>query len=201
MKRKMQLGQIVMLTAFTLLAVVVTVSAQNTAPVDISSLAGRQLYVLKKCGDCHNQGAAKFTPIKAVWDSTKLAAHVEALKLENVLRKDTSPRRQKRTFGQEVMAMVAYLKNREKADTAPKNFVTAGYVMTREDCRNCHAINGVGKDVGPNLAGLGAKHDKKWMIEHFMNPQAFVKDSVMPKFDTLPKEELEAMAEYLLALK
>jgi mono/diheme cytochrome c family protein len=201
MKRKMQLGQIAILAAATLLAGAATVSAQNASPVDISSLAGRQLYALKKCGDCHNQGAAKFTPIKAVWDSTKLAAHVEELKLENVLRKDTSPRRQKRTFGQEIMAMVAYLKNREKADAAPKNFVTAGYVMIREDCRNCHTINGVGKEIGPKLDGVGAKHDKKWMIEHFTNPQAFVKDSVMPAFDKLPKEELEAMADYLLASK
>jgi cytochrome c oxidase subunit 2 len=134
-------------------------------------------------------------------DSAKLAAHVESLKLENVLRKDASPRRQKRTFGQEIIAMVAYLNNREKADVAPKNYVTAGFVMIREDCRNCHTINGVGKDVGPNLAGVGSKHDKKWMIEHFTNPQAFVKDSVMPKFDTLSKEELEAMADYLLTLK
>ena len=112
MKRKMQLGQIMILTASALLAGIVTAAAQNITPVDISSLAGRQLYVLKKCGDCHNQGAAKFTPIKAPMDSSKLAAHVESLKLENVLRKDTSPRRQKRTFGQEIMAMVAYLKNR-----------------------------------------------------------------------------------------
>lgn len=175
--------------------------AQNTAPVDIGALAGRQLYVLKKCGDCHNQGAAKFTPIKAAWDSTKLAAHAEALKLENVLRKDSSPRRQKKTFGEEIVAMVAYLQNREKADAAAKNFVTAGYAMIREGCRNCHAINGAGKEVGPALAGLGGKHDKKWLIDHFVNPQAFVKDSMMPKFDQLPKEELEAMADYLLALK
>jgi mono/diheme cytochrome c family protein len=171
------------------------------AQVDISALAGRQLYVLKKCGDCHDQGAKKFTPIKAAWDSTKLAAHAEALKLENVLRQDTSPRRQKKTFGEEIVAMVAYLKNREKADAAAKNLVTAGYAMAREGCRNCHTIAGAGKEVGPKLDGVGGKHDKKWLIDHFVNPQAFVKDSVMPKFDTLPKEELEAMADYLLSLK
>jgi mono/diheme cytochrome c family protein len=176
-------------------------TAAAWAQVDISSLAGRQLYQLKKCGDCHNQGAKEFTSIKAVWDSTKLADHVVALKLENVLRNDTSARRKKKTFGEEVLAMVAYLKDREKADAAAANFVAAGFVMTREGCRNCHMINGAGKDTGPNLAGVGAKHDKKWLIDHFINPQAFVKDSVMPAFNGLPKEELEAMAEYLLALK
>jgi mono/diheme cytochrome c family protein len=197
MKRKMVFGRIAILSVLAVLVSAVTAPAQ----VDIAALAGRQLYVLKKCGDCHNQGAAKFTPIKAAWDSTKLAAHVEALKLENVLRKDSSPRRQKKTFGEEIVALVAYLQNREKADAAAKSLVTAGYAMTREGCRNCHTINGAGKEVGPNLAGVGGKHDKKWLIDHFVNPQAFVKDSMMPKFDTLPKEELEAMADYLLALK
>jgi len=193
--RTLALNRNVIMTAFVLL------TGTAWAQVDISALAGRQIYALKKCGDCHNQDAKQFTPIKAVWDSTKLAEHAVALKLENVLRQDTSERRKKRTFGEEMLALVVYLKNREKADAAAANFVTAGFVMTRETCRNCHTINGVGKEVGPNLAGVGAKHDKKWLIDHFVNPQAFVKDSLMPTFKDLPKAELEAMAEYLLALK
>lgn len=188
------------LCKFVLLTVTgLTINA--SAQVDISSLAGRQLYNLKKCGDCHNPGAKQFTAIKAVPDSAKLAAHIEALKLENVLRKDTTPRRQKKTFGEEVAVLVTYLKNREKTDAAPVNLVTAGFVMTRSACRNCHVINGAGNDNAPKLAGIGAKHDKKWLVDHFINPQAFVKDSVMPSFKDLPKEELEAMADYLLALK
>jgi len=197
MKRTMALNQMAVMSVFILLASAVTALAQ----VDISSLAGRKLYQLKKCGDCHDQGATKFTPIKAVWDSTQLAEHVVALKLENVLRQDTSERKKKKTFGEEITAMVAYLKNHEKAEAAAASMVTAGFVMTRETCRNCHMINGPGKDVGPNLAGVGAKHDKKWLIDHFVNPQAFVKDSVMPSFKNLPREELDAMADYLLLLK
>ncbi len=188
------------LCKFVLLTVTgLTINA--SAQADISALAGRQLYNLKKCGDCHNPGAKQFTAIKAVPDSAKLAAHLEVLKLENVLRKDTTPRRQKKTFGEEVSALGTYLKNREKTDTAPANLVTAGFVMTRSACRNCHVINGAGNDNAPKLAGIGAKHDKKWLVDHFINPQAFVKDSVMPSFKDLPKEELEAMADYLLALK
>jgi mono/diheme cytochrome c family protein len=193
----MALNQMAGIMVLALLASAVTAFAQ----IDISALAGRQLYNLKKCGDCHNPGAAKFTPIKAAPDSAKLAKHVEELKLENVLRKDTSERRKKKTFGEEITAMAAYLKNREKAEASAPKFVMAGYAMIREGCRNCHTINGVGKDTGPNLAGIGAKHDKKWLIDHFVNPQAFVKDSVMPPFKDLPKEELEAMADYLLTLK
>lgn len=170
---------------------------------DLAALAGRQIYQLKKCGDCHNPGAKEFTPLKAPADSAKLAAHVEALKLENVLRKDTSARKQKRTMGEETAAMTAYLNAREKTDAAAANTVLAGFVMVREQCRNCHVINGKGnKDgAGPNLKDAGAKHDRKWLIDHFVDPQAFVKDSLMPKYGNLPKAELEAMADYLLAQK
>lgn len=197
MKRRMALNHIAMIAALMVLSTMVPAIAQ----VDISALAGRQLYHLKKCGDCHNPGAKEFTAIKTAPDSAKLAAHVETLKLENVLRQDTTPRRQKKTFGEEVAALTAYLKNRAKVDAAPANFATAGFVMTRSACRNCHVINGTGNDNAPKLAGIGAKHDKKWLLDHFINPQAFVKDSVMPSFKDLPKAELEAMADYLLAQK
>ncbi|MGH7492195.1 MAG: c-type cytochrome [bacterium] len=170
---------------------------------DITALAGKQLYTLKKCGDCHDQGAKQFTPLKAPADSAKLAAHVDSLKLENVLRKDNSPRRQRRTKGEEVAALTAYLNARAKTDAAAANLITAGFAMVREQCRNCHIVNGMGtKDgAGPDLKGVSAKHDKKWLVDHFTDPQAFVKDSVMPKYGALPKEELEAMADYLLMLK
>jgi mono/diheme cytochrome c family protein len=186
---------------FLLISVVLVSVVIASAQVDLSALAGRQIYALKRCGDCHKQGAAKFTPIKAAPDSAKLAAHVETLKLENVLRKDTSPRKQKRTFGDEIVAMVAYLQNRDKADAAAPKFITAGFVMAREGCRNCHMIDGVGKEVGPNLKGVGNRHDKKWLIDHFIDPPALVKDSQMPPFKHLSKEELEALADYLLTLK
>lgn len=199
MSRK--LSEMVRWTAAILLISTLHGFAQEAKVLDISALAGRQIYALKKCGECHDEGAEKYTPIKAVWDSTKLAAHVEALKLENVLRQDTSTRKKKRTFGDEITAMVAYLENRKQADAAAKDLVTAGFAMTREGCRNCHIINGVGKETGPNLKNIGKEHDKKWILEHFNDPQAFVKDSVMPKFGHLPKEELEAMADYLLTLK
>lgn len=185
-----------------LLAGALSATAQTAAVPDILPLAGKQIYALKKCGDCHDKGAKEFTPIKAAPDSAKLSAHLEALKSVNVLRQDSSPRRQKKTMAEEVVAMTAYLKSREKTDAAAANMVTAGFVMVRESCRNCHLINGVGKgDMAPELKGVGAKHDKKWLVEHFVDPQAFVKDSMMPKFGALPKAELEAMADYLAALK
>ena len=174
---------------------------QNSGTVAIDALAGRKLFTSKKCGDCHAQGAAKFTAIKANTDSAFIADHSTKLDLPVVLKEAKTDRQKKRVLGQEAAALAAYLNKRKEAEAAPANLVTAGYAMIREGCRNCHIIDGAGKETGPNMKGVGSRHDKKWIVDHFINPQAFVNDSVMPKFDALPKEELEAMADYLLTMK
>ena len=194
----------------TLLLSMLTVSAtqvfpQAAATPDILPLAGRQLYALKKCGDCHNQGAAKYTALPAKVDSTKLADHLTALKSEVVLRVDSNPRRQKRIFGEEVAALAAYAGSnanaRKAVDATPKNLLTGAYAMYRESCRNCHVINGAGRDNAPNLKGVTSRRTREWIIDHFKDPQKYVADSVMPKFDKLPAEELAAMTDYLETLK
>jgi mono/diheme cytochrome c family protein len=143
--------------------------------------------------------------ILAKVDSTKLADHLTALKSEVVLRVETNPRRQKRVFGEEVAALAAYSAAaaplRKSLDAAPKNLITGVYAMYREGCRNCHIINDVGRDSGPNLKGVTSRRKREWIIDHFKDPQKYVADSVMPRFDKLPAEELAAMTDYLETLK
>ncbi len=190
---------------FALPLMIFTANAFSQTTPDILPLAGRQLYAVKKCGDCHNVGATKYTALPAKVDSTKLADHLTALKSEIVLRMESNPRRQKRVFGEEVAALVAYsgtAANARKAiDATPKNLLTGAYAMYRESCRNCHLINGVGKDTGPNLKGVSSRRKREWIIDHFKDPQKYVADSVMPKFAGLPAEELAAMTDYLETLK
>lgn len=193
------------LSAVTMMIVAVSALAQNATAPDILPLAGRQLYALKKCGDCHNPGAAKYTALPAKADSTKLADHLTALKSEIVLRVESNPRRQKRVFGEEVAALVAYSGSaadaRKAIDATPKNLLTGAYAMYRESCRNCHVINGVGRDTGPNLKGVSSRRKREWILDHFKDPQKYAADSVMPKFANLPAEELAAMTDYLDTLK
>lgn len=179
--------------------------SQDMPVPDVLSLSGRQLYILKKCGDCHNPGRSRNAPLPAKTDSSKLAAHLVALKSPLVLRMESNPRRQKRVFGEEVAALVAYVNSdssgRQSAiDGAPKNLLAGAYAIYREGCRNCHIINGIGKEVGPDLKGVSGRHDKEWIIDHFKDPQKYKPDSVMPKFDKLPADELAAIADYLTTL-
>jgi len=184
------------------LALGYSVLAQDkSTAVDINALAGRRIYVLKKCGDCHNKSAKEYVPIQAGADSAMMSSHATDLNLPLVLGETKSKRKRKKLLARESAALAAYLNDRQRAEKVHNEFVTAGFVMIRENCRNCHIIQGAGKETGPNLAGIGKRHDKNWLIKHFKNPQAFVSDSNMPKFDHLPAEELEALAKYLLTFK
>ncbi len=177
--------------------------AQDKAAVlPFDALAGRSIYAAKKCGECHNQGAAKFTAIKKNYDAAAHAKHATDLNLPMALGEPKSERAKKKMLEKESEALAAYLAHRQAAEAAPENFVTAGLIMVRESCRNCHVIHGAGAETGPALAGVGAKREYKWLYDHFVDPQKFVKDSTMPKFgEKLSKPELEALSAYLATWK
>ena len=55
---------------------------------------------------------------------------------------------------------------------------------------------------GPDLSHVGSRPlDKRWHIRHLEEPRKVVPGSIMPSFTHLSDEDLDALAEYLLALK
>lgn len=75
-------------------------------------------------------------------------------------------------------------------------------VYDKAGCAACHAINGQGGKMGPDLAGAGDKRTLSWLHLFIANPQAVVPGSAMPPFEgTLGREDIEAVALYLTILK
>ncbi len=95
----------------------------------------------------------------------------------------------------------------------------AGYErITKYGCTGCHTIGGEGsfgpdltdeRQVGPNLAHVGEKVSKEWLVKWIKNPHAFRPDSRMPRFYGVtnnskekdwPKNhaEIHAIAHYLI---
>ncbi len=69
-------------------------------------------------------------------------------------------------------------------------------------CAACHAINGQGGTVGPDLAGVGEKRTLSFLHLFIANPQAVVPGSTMPPFEnSLNREDTEAIALYLTTLR
>jgi ubiquinol-cytochrome c reductase cytochrome b subunit len=82
-----------------------------------------------------------------------------------------------------------------------QNLIAQGKkIYVEQNCSSCHAINGTGGTVGPELAGLGVQHDVDWHLKHFKNPAGVVPGSMMPPVD-LPDSELQALADYVMSLK
>jgi mono/diheme cytochrome c family protein len=72
------------------------------------------------------------------------------------------------------------------------------------NCSKCHAINGTGGSMGPDLskAGIEASHTPAWIIAYIKNPKATKADSRMPAFEgKLSDSDLLALGNYLSSLK
>jgi cbb3-type cytochrome oxidase cytochrome c subunit len=194
-----------------LLSLALTQSGQEK-PVSYSNLttaqiAGKHLFTLKKCADCHTLGAeadGKLTPVANKRSDEWFAAHVEK-ESPIVLREEKNKRRQKRVLRTEITALDEFLyatkaDAKKQIDAMPDNIFEGGYLVLQQSCLNCHAVAGFGKEVAPDLTNVGKKHDKKWFIANLKNPQQFAPESLMPKFDFLSEEQLGKMADYLVSL-
>lgn len=85
----------------------------------------------------------------------------------------------------------------------------AGRLLYRQlNCMQCHAIAGIGGELGPPLDGIGAYRGKTWLTAHLSDP-----DRVYKSFPTILKErsnimphpglmsrEAEQISDYLLTL-
>ena len=80
--------------------------------------------------------------------------------------------------------------------------LTAGQkVYQSQGCSGCHMINGIGGTTGPELTGVGSRHDRKWLREHFEYPAKVVANSAMPSYEHLGDQALNDLTDYMLTLK
>ncbi len=82
---------------------------------------------------------------------------------------------------------------------APQNAVEGALIYQANDCGSCHKLNGVGDELGPALNGVGERHDRSWIEQHFADPPKYSPDSIMPAFQFKP-DELKLLTDYLVAI-
>ncbi|MFD1342570.1 cytochrome-c oxidase, cbb3-type subunit II [Litorisediminicola beolgyonensis] len=54
-----------------------------------------------------------------------------------------------------------------------------------------HPFQWGSKRTGPDLARVGGRYSDEWHVDHFINPQSVVPESVMPKYDYLLRTKLK----------
>ena len=55
-----------------------------------------------------------------------------------------------------------------------------------------HPFQWGSKRTGPDLARVGGRYSDEWHVDHFINPQTVVPESIMPKYDYLLRTPIEA---------
>lgn len=76
-----------------------------------------------------------------------------------------------------------------------------GAQIFAKKCAVCHAVNGKGGKVGPELTKISAKMNEKDLRAKLENPKKTNPKSFMPAFMSLPKDDMDALLGYLATLK
>jgi ubiquinol-cytochrome c reductase cytochrome b subunit len=81
---------------------------------------------------------------------------------------------------------------------SPEELAGVAY-FREENCKSCHALDGRGSSLGPDLTSVSNRRDAAWMIEHFRRPSEMRPGSFMPPIQ-LADSQLNALAAFLLRL-
>ena len=68
-------------------------------------------------------------------------------------------------------------------------------------CKGCHKVGDSGGTLGPALNDIGKQMTAEQLRQKLVNPKAGAPQSIMPSFQRLPEEDLQAMVSYLQTLK
>lgn len=79
--------------------------------------------------------------------------------------------------------------------------VERGAKIFQSHCVVCHKVNGIGGDIGTDLSKVGERHDAVFLQTQLKNPALYRKDTKMPSYKDLPKEDMDSLIAYLLTLK
>lgn len=95
-----------------------------------------------------------------------------------------------------------------KAKKETKSSQKGREIYRQLECMQCHAISGIGGELGPPLDGIGAYRGKTWLRSHLSDPEGHTlnfpiilknRSNIMPHPGLTP-EQAEQIADYLLTL-
>ena len=77
----------------------------------------------------------------------------------------------------------------------------SGQLIADLNCFECHAINGRGSDMAPDLTWEGSSVQREWLIQFFKNPNTLRPALIrrMPKFN-LTDAEINTLTDYILTV-
>lgn len=165
-----------------------------------AELAGIGYYRSENCSSCHAAGKAGVGPDLTAGVHRPVTWMIQHFKQPSP-GSATPPIELKGFQLNELAAFVGKLSptNAEALTSAPQFAVDGAMVYENNHCGSCHQINGAGMRMGPPLNGLASHRDRKWLEQHFVDPQKLSPGTVMPPYKFNPKD-MDAIVRYLLGL-
>jgi nitric oxide reductase subunit C len=87
------------------------------------------------------------------------------------------------------------------AVAAPGAAGRGGELFRALGCTGCHALGGLGGQSAPTLDGVGGRLDRSGLERQIVNPQSRNPDTIMPSYSQVPRQDLEALVDFLLGQK
>jgi len=76
-----------------------------------------------------------------------------------------------------------------------------GEAIFIERCRDCHKVHETGGVVGPDLSAVGSRRSPDFIEQAIRDPSKLYPGTVMPPYDTLPRDQIKLLVDYLSGLK
>ena len=70
-------------------------------------------------------------------------------------------------------------------------------LFVENECQSCHALQGMGETIGPELANVSTKVNRIWLMSYLKNPANLHPETKMPSYDFTDQQVLN-LTEYLL---
>ena len=200
-------GVLTLLGSYDDVKAVIPTSVSESAPLEKETslriqpveLAGMYIYENGSCVQCHNIGGVKGSGksdlliSEGKLDDKWITAHFikPSAEIEEVKFKTDQTKA--------LVSFVARLATPQKSEllNTAANIKFAANLFLNYNCGVCHAIESETPGFGPNLAGVTKRYDRNYIYEHFIDPQKFVSASIMPKFNRLPENELNALTDLM----
>ncbi len=185
-------------------AIVKMVEGEESSRLQPAELSGRYIYQSQSCVQCHkiggSHGEGENDLLKTSGEKSKdwLKEHFSNPSLaqpEKVVDQG------KLRFDQITDLQAFYLRlstsQRDELLTVTEDILYSANLFSKYKCGACHKIDDPEPGFGPNLAGVTLRHDRAYIYDHFLDPKKYEPTSIMPKFDWLPEEELNALTDFV----
>ncbi len=190
------------------------------AKLDAQAVHGKWVWQYKNCNDCHTilgiggYYAPDVTRVMSVRDAAWMTRFLKDP--EGVL---PVPRRMPnlRMSDTEIRDTIAFLTWVNGIDTnhwppSPVAVSQGGGTQTGAaepgaslfaslGCASCHAVGGIGGQVGPALDQVGTRRGRAWLEAQVTSPRSHNPNSNMPAYPNLTPGDLGALVDYLAARK